>query len=218
MAQVLQELRPAFEDATGDKFIASFDVSGPLIRRIESGEAFDTIIATPNDIEQAKRSGKLLASVRVDIAKVGIGIWIRDGALKPDIGTIDSLKRMLRDADSISYTKESAAGQHLAALMERLGLAEEMKPKTTLLGGGGQNPRAVAAGRVQYGMSIIADGYGLSGVELLGLLPEEVQKWIMFVGSIAVDAQDVTAARQFLEFLTSNESAAVMKAHGFQMP
>ena len=99
--------------------------------------------------------------------------------------------------------------------MKRLGIAEAMRPKTKLLGGGGQNPRAVAAGDVEYGISVVSDGMGLPGVELLGLLPQEIQRWAVFVGGVAVDAGDPAAARAFIMFLVSPENAPVLRAKGF---
>ena len=91
-----------------------------------------------------------------------------------------------------------------------------MQAKTLLLGGGGQNPRAVAAGRVQYGISIVPDGVGIPGVELLGLLPEDVQKWIVFASGVAADDADPAAAHSFLEFLKSDENAAAFQTRGWQ--
>jgi molybdate transport system substrate-binding protein len=218
MTTVMERLAPRFERATGHSIIASFDVNAPMIRRIEGGEKFDVVITTTTDLAHLTTRGKLLANICIDLAMVGIGIWIRTGAPRPDISTPGALVKLLRDAASISYTKESAAGQHIAGLMERLGLAQEMKPKTMLLGGGGQNPRAVAAGRVQYGFCIVADGMGVPGVELLGLLPEDAQKWIVFSGGIAIDAADSGAARGLLDFLRSKENTAVFEAHGWHRP
>jgi molybdate transport system substrate-binding protein len=218
MTTVLERLAPRFERTTGHSIIASFDVNVPMTRRIEGGEMFDVVVTTTTDLAHLMTRKRLLANIRIDLAMVGIGIWIRTGAPRPDISTPDALVKLLRDAASISYTKESAAGQHIAGLIERLGLGQEMKPKTMLLGGGGQNPRAVAAGRVQYGFSIVADGIGVPGVELLGLLPEDVQKWIVFSGGIAIDAAASGAARGLLDFLRSKENTAVFEAHGWHRP
>ena len=218
MATVLGELAPQFERLTGHSVIPSFDVNLPLLRRIEGGEKFDVVITTPPDLAHLATGGRLRADVRVDLAIVGIGIWIRAGAPRPDVSTRDALVTLLQEATSISYTAESGAGQHVAGVMRRLGLADEMKAKTTLLGGGGQNPRAVAAGRIQYGFSVVVDGIGLPGVELLGLLPEDLQKWIVYTGGIAIDAADSDAAHGFLDFLRSKENAAVYEAYGWRLP
>jgi molybdate transport system substrate-binding protein len=91
-----------------------------------------------------------------------------------------------------------------------------MAPKTKRLGGGGQNPRAVAAGDVQYGISIVTDGMGLPGAELLGVLPKEIEQWFVFFGGVAVDANDPAAPRAFFGFLRSSENAPVLKAKGWE--
>ena len=104
----------------------------------------------------------------------------------------------------------------MAGLIERLGLADILKPKTRLMGGGGQNQRAVAAGEVEYGISIVSDGIGRSGVELLGVLPQEIQNWTVFVGGVSLDASDVPATRSFLKFLVSPETNPVMKANALE--
>jgi molybdate transport system substrate-binding protein len=91
-----------------------------------------------------------------------------------------------------------------------------MKPKTRLLAGGGQNQDAVAAGEVEYGISVVSDGAGRSDVELLGLLPPEIQNWFVFVGGAAIDASDPASARSFLKFLVSPEARLVMKAYALE--
>ena len=221
MMTVLEELGPKFERATGYKLTISFEVSRPMMRRIDAGDRFDVAITGTSEtgaseLDTLISRGKVTADSRTVIARTGVGVWIRSGAPKPDISTIDAFKRTLLEAKSISYTKESGTGMYMAALMERLGIAEAMRPKTKLLGGGGQNPRAVAAGDVEYGMSVVSDGIGLVGVELLGLLPQELQRWAVFVGGVAADASDVPAARAFIKFLVLPENAAVLKAKGFE--
>ena len=167
MMTVFEELGPKFEAASGHKLVVAFEVNLPMMRRIDAGERFDAIITGISDFDNLISRGKLAADFRVGLGRVGIGVWICAGAPKPDISTVDAFKRMLLDAKSISYTKESGAGIYMASVMVRLGIADEMRPKTRLLGGGGQNPRAVAAGDVQYGISIVTDGLGMPGVELL---------------------------------------------------
>ena len=216
MMTTFEELQPRFEKVAGHKLATAFLVTGPLMRRIDSGDKFDALITGVSDIDVLMRRGKIVADSRLVLARTGIGIWVRPGEPKPDIATVETFRRTMLQAKSISYTNESATGIYMAHLMERLGIAEAMKPKTKLLGGGGQNPRAVAAGEVQYGVSIVTDGIGLPGVELLGLLPEEIQRWSIFVGGVAMDAAHPTAARAFLKFLASPENASTLKAKGWE--
>lgn len=216
MMTVLEDLGPKFEAISGHKLVVAFEVNLPMMRRIDAGDRYDAVVTGISDFDNLIIRGKLAADSRVGLGRVGIGVWIRPGVPKPDISTVDAFKRMLLEAKSISYTKESAAGLYMASLMERLGIADEMRPKTRLLGGGGQNPRAVAAGDVQYGISIVTDGLAMPGVELLGLLPPEIQRWSVFFGGVAVNANDPAAARALINFLGSPENAPVMKAKGWE--
>lgn len=213
---VFKEIVPRFETSTGHRILVDFEVLAPLMRRIDSGEKFDVAIIRAEEIDSLVDRGRLVAVTRVDIARVGIGIWMRPGAHRPDISSVEAFKRLLIEAKSISYTRESGAGVHMAGLIERLGLADTMKPKTKLRSGGSQNQNAVAAGEVEYAFSVVSDGAGRSDVELLGLLPPEIQYWANFAAGAATDASDQAAARSFLKFLVSPEVRAVMKANALE--
>jgi molybdate transport system substrate-binding protein len=213
---VFKEIVPKFESATGYKVLVGFEVGGPLMRKIDSGEKFDVAIIGPQSVDLLINRGRIAADSRVNIARVGIGVWVRPRAPKRDISSVEGFKRMLIEAKSISYTREGGAGVYVAGLIERLGLADLMKPKTRYMSGGGQNQDAVAAGEVEYGISVVSDGAGRSDVELLGLLPPEIQNWIVFVGGAAIDASEPAAARSFLKFLVSPEARLVMKAYALE--
>jgi molybdate transport system substrate-binding protein len=182
---------------------------------IDAGE-FDMAVTTGQVVEYLTKPGKFSNGMRTDIARVGIGVAIRAGATKPDISTIEAFKRALLNAKSISYTKGSSAGAYLAKLMERLGIAEEMKTKTQLMGGGGQNPKAVAAGEVELGLSIIPDILAVPGVEVLGPLPREIQHYIVETAVVSAAVKDHTAADALLTFLKGPLSAEVFNAKGFE--
>ena len=136
---VFKEIVPRFESATGHKLLVTFEVLGPMMRRIDSGEKFDIAIIRPSEIDTLISRGKILADSRIDLARVGIGVWVRPGAPKPDISSVEAFKRLLVEAKSISYTRESGQGKYMAALIGRLGLADIVNPKTRFMSGGGQN-------------------------------------------------------------------------------
>jgi len=214
--RAFKEIVPRFESATGHTLVVNFAVLAPLMRRIDSGEKFDVAIIRAQEIDSLIGRGRLVADTRVSIARVGIGVWVRPGARKPDISSVEAFKRLLIEAKSISYTSESGAGVYMAGLIERLCLSDTMKPKTKLLAGGGQNQNAVAAGEVEYGFSVVSDGAGRSDVELLGLLPPEIQNWVIFAAGAATDAGDPASAQSFLKFLVSPEVRLVMKANALE--
>jgi molybdate transport system substrate-binding protein len=176
---------------------------------------FDVIVATGETADYAENQEAVIGKL-VGVSQVGIGISIKKGAPKPDISTVDAFKRTMLGAKSISYTSGSSAGKYLADLMQRLGIAEQMKPKTKLLGGGGQNPRAVAAGEVELGLSIISDIVPIDGVDLLGPLPPEIQSYIVQRAGISVVTKEPQAAMAFVNFLKTPPVQSALRAQGFE--
>src|SRR5438445_4711641 len=120
--EALQELAPAFERATGNKLVITFGLAAALKRQIEGGEAFDLAILTSAGIDDLAKQGKVDAASRAAVARSGVGIGIKKGAPRPDIGTPDALKRTLLSAKSISWAQEAASGVCFASLLERTGL------------------------------------------------------------------------------------------------
>src|SRR5882672_4714093 len=128
LASALAE--PIGAPAAEIKLISTFGVANVLKRQIEAGEAFDLAIMTAAVADDLIKQGRLVAATRTDVARGGIGIAVRAGAPKPDIGTVEALKRTLLAAPSITYAKEGGSGIYFAGLLERLGIAEAMRPKT----------------------------------------------------------------------------------------
>src|SRR5213592_2758497 len=127
--EALNELAPAFERATGNKLVISFGLAAALKRQIEAGEAFDLAILSAAGLNDLAKQGKVDARARASIARSGVGIGIRKGARRPDIRTARALKRTLLAADSITWAKEGQSGIYFAGLLQRIGIAEQMKPK-----------------------------------------------------------------------------------------
>src|SRR5262245_60506263 len=129
---ILEELAPAFERTSGHKLNIIYGVAVPLKRQIESGETFDVVILVPGMIDDLMKQGKVAAGSNVNVAKSGIGVAIKQGAPKPDISSADAFKKTLLAARSIAYVKEGQSGAAMARIIERLGIAAEMAPKTSL--------------------------------------------------------------------------------------
>src|SRR6266508_6884832 len=130
--EALLELAPAFERETGNKLVIAFGLAAALKRQIEAGEALDLAILTSSGVEDLAKQGKVDAASRASIARSGVGIGIKKGGPRPDIGTPDAFKRTMLSAKSISWAKEGASGVYFAGLLERMGIAEQMKPKVVL--------------------------------------------------------------------------------------
>jgi molybdate transport system substrate-binding protein len=215
MKLVFEGLLPQFEQSTGNKVVVQYGLFNQLKGAIDAGE-FDMAVTTGQVVDYLTKQEKFAAGTRTEIARVGIGVAIRAGAPKPDISTPQAFKLALLNAKSISYTKGSSAGTYLAALMERLGIAEQMKEKTKLMGGGGQNPKAVAAGDVELGLSIISDIVRVPGAEVLGPLPGELQHYVVETAGISATVKDRTAVEALLKFINGPKAATVFKANGFE--
>src|SRR5262245_53280964 len=187
---VLTELSPAFERTMGDRLVIQFDVVGVLKRQIDAGESFDvTILSTPL-LDELVKAGKIAANTRTDIARSGIGVIVRSGAPKPDISSTDAFKRALLNATAISLTKDTPYTNYLASLMERLGIAEQMKPKTKVKEGVGASAQAVAAGETELGFTIISAFEPVPGAELLGPLPPELQNYFSYTAGVGATAKE----------------------------
>jgi molybdate transport system substrate-binding protein len=215
MRAAMEELGPQFESATGHKLSIRFGLPSQLREALESG-AFDLVTFNSNFVDDLVKQNKIIYATRADVGRIGIGVAVRAGAPKPDISTSDAFKRTLLNAKSISYTRDSATGIYLVNLMERLGIAEEMRVKTKLMGGGGQNPRAVAAGEVELGLSLISDIFPVPGVEVLGLLPPELQQYAVVTAGVATTAREPDAATALIRFLTAPTATPILKATGLE--
>jgi molybdate transport system substrate-binding protein len=210
----LEELAPAFERATGNKVVIAFGLAAVLKRQIEAGEAFDLAILTSAGIDDLAKQGKVDAGSRAAIARSGVGIGIRKGAPRPDIGTPDALKRTMLSAKSVSWAKEGASGVYFASVLERMGIAEQMKPKLVLAASGAEVAKLVAEGKAQYAALLVNELIAQPGVEVLGPLPDALQSFTVFHAGVGVGSKDSSAAKALIKFLTTPSAGAVFKAKG----
>jgi molybdate transport system substrate-binding protein len=212
---VFRQLTPEFERTTGHRLVISYEFSTDLKRRIEAGDPFDVAILPPDMADDLMRRGKLAAGSRVDLGRTGLGVAMRRGAPRPDIGTVDEFRRALLAALTVAYANGGATGLYVRDMLARLGIAEAMKPKMRPYPSGGA-VEAVARGEadlVVIGVSPILDA---PGVELVGWLPAELQSYVVFTASIGAEARDVDAARTLLTALTSPAALELFKARGFE--
>ncbi len=128
--QVVMALVPDFERQTGNKVVVDNDTAGALTKRIEGGEAFDIAVLTPAALSGLASKGKLVPGSQVNLARVGVGVVVKEGAPKPDIGTVGAFKRALIAAKSVAYIDPAAGGSsgiYIAGLLDRLGVGAEVK-------------------------------------------------------------------------------------------
>lgn len=214
MSGAFGELLPQFERATGHKIVIQYGATGPLKRQIEAGEAFDLAIFGSDGVDDLIKQGKIVRDTRLDIARVGIGVAVREGAPKPDISSVDAFKNTLLNVKSMTYA-DGAVGSHFAKVLDRLGIAEQVKAK---IKPNPQNrvPEVVAAGEVDLAIGAAPSLLSAKGVQLVGLLPAELQNWFVNTAGISAAAKQPDAAKALLKHLTTPEAAAVTSAKGME--
>lgn len=212
---LLQEIGPQFELATGHKLVIKTDVSAALLRQIDAGEAFDVALILPAIIDDLLKQGKIAAGTRTDIARAAIGVAVTKGAQKPAIGSAEAFKRTLLNAKSIAYSGEGASGVYFMGLLDRLGIAAEVNPKLKPLASSAVVP-SVANGEVELAVisppAILAE----PGAELVGILPKELQHYVVYTAGISAAAKETVGAKALLKYLTAPAAMAVMKAKGLE--
>ncbi len=209
-------LAPQFESATGHKLATQFDLPPALLKKAEAGEPFDVMILS-YDVEGLIKQGKLVADSRTVLGRVGVGVAVRRGDPKPDFSTVDAFKRSLLAAKSIATSGEGSSGRYVVTLLDRLGIAEQVKPKIKS-GPAGHSAQLVSRGEVDFVVSGLPPLIGTPNIEWLGYLPEEINSWLLFTGALNVKAEQAEAGRALLNFLKTPAALAVFKANGLEAP
>src|SRR5689334_12281383 len=217
LKSVLDELSPAFEKKTGNKLTIDYALAAEQKKRILDGERADVIILTRAMMEDLAKQKKVGEGI-VNVAGTPVAVAAREGAPKPDISTVDAFKQALLSAKSLSYSdpaKGGLSGVVAAKAIERLGIAEQMKPKTILVAGA-LSPELVAKGEAELGIAQASEIVPIAGTQLVGPIPGELGSVTLFTGGVAAESQSSDAAKAFIEFLTSSDTAPKLKAKGFQ--
>lgn len=220
MKAVVLELVPAFEKETGHKAIVDNDTAGGLAKRIEGGEAFDLAVITPGVLNTLAGKGKVIGDSRVSVARVGVGVVVKEGTPLPDIGSVDAFKRALIAAKSVAYIDPASGGSsgiYLTGLFDKLGLAADIKPKAKLKRGG-YVAELIANGEAELGLHQISEILPVKGVKLVGPLPAEIQNYTTYAAAVGADAKQPDAARALIKLLTGPPADSVLKARGMERP
>jgi molybdate transport system substrate-binding protein len=215
MSTMMKELIPAFERSSGHKVSISYDTSNIIMGRIKGGESADLIILTGPVIDELAKQGKVVAGSRADLAKSGIGVAIRSGAPRPDIGSVDAFRRTLLGAKSVTYTATGASGIYFAGLTEKLGIGEQVRAKAKTPAGG-HVAELVAKGEADLGVQMISELRGVPGADYIGPLPAELQMYTVFSAGLFAGARETEAPRSLIRFLTTPDAARVYKAGGME--
>jgi molybdate transport system substrate-binding protein len=216
--QVVVALIPEFEKATGHKVVLDNGTVGQLQKRVDGGEAFDVLVLSPKGIDDYIHGGKIVAGTNANLAKVGVGVMVKDGAPKPGIGSVEAFKQALLNAKSVGYIDPASGGSsgiYVAGLLDKLGIAEQIKPKAKLQKGGHVSD-LVKAGEAEIGIHQISEIVGQAGVTLVGPLPKEIQNYTTYAAGVSSAAKQTEAAAAFIKVLTGPAAAAVLKSVGME--
>jgi molybdate transport system substrate-binding protein len=208
-------LAAEYERLTGTGLALDFAPTNGLMARIAAGERADVAIVTREGADQLAGRGVLREDSVVDVARSNVGLAVRAGAPRPDIGTAQALKAALLDARSIAYSRIGASGILFARLIEQLGIADEVNAKATVIPSGFTGELA-ARGEVELAVQQVSELMVVQGVDVVGPLPIELQQPAMFSAGVFADAAATEAAMRFVRFLTSAEAAPALQAAGLE--
>jgi len=209
------ELAARFDRATGHKTSVEFAVNPETRAKIEAGQPFDVAVLNPPVLDALIQQKLVAAETRTVLGRAGIGVGIRAGAPKPDISTVDAFKRTLLSAKAVAYPGEGASGKYFVSVVERLGIAEQMKPRMKPMPAE-YNVEVVATGEADLVVVVASRISGVPGVQLVGGIPAELQTWIGFTAGASPASRNPDPARALLRFFTTPDAAAVLKSTGIE--
>jgi molybdate transport system substrate-binding protein len=214
--QVVLALQPAFEKQTGHKLIVDNGTVGQLVKRIDDGEAFDVVVVSPGAIDDLVKKGKVAAGSRVVLARVGVGVMVKEGAPRPDVSTVDAFKKSLLAAKSVAYIDPASGGSsgiYLTGLFAKLGIADQLKPKAILINGG-YVAEHIAKGEAEIGIHQISEILPVKGVTLVGPLPAEIQNYTVYAAGLGAASKVSEAANALIKALSGPAAEQVLKSKG----
>ena len=213
---VVLDLLPEFERANGVTPVITWASTNMLIEEISKGATGDLAILTDEAIDGLIGQGKMVAGSRVDLVRSAIGIAVRQGAPKPDIGSAAALKQALLSARTISYSKTGISGVYFPTVLERLGIAEQVAAKVLIPPSGVPVGEVVAKGDAEIGVQQISELLPVPGIEIVGPLPAELQKVTVFSAGMFVGATDPQAAKALVAMLTSAVARPAYRRRGME--
>jgi molybdate transport system substrate-binding protein len=215
---VTDELLPPFARANGHTIHASYGPSGALIPRFERGEPVDVFLTDSAAIDRLIGRGKI-AGGRIDLARTGIGIAVRKGAPRPDVSSAQALRRALLAARSVGYAARSGGSitaAHIERVFQQLGIAAELAPKIKLAAGGtdGRVSVLVSSGEAEIGLQQVSELMSNSEVEVIGMLPAELQLTTLYSAGVTATAREAEAAKALIQALVAPSAASLYQVKG----
>lgn len=214
----LEELVPEFQKTTGIALDVQYAPVGVLMRRLAQGTLPDVLILSTDVVKEVEDKGWVPGGAAIALGSVGVGVAVKEGAKMPDISTPEALRHALLAAKSVTYMdpQKGTSGKHFSAVLGQLGIAEQMRTKTTL-GDAGYVLEPVARGEVELGVQQITEILPVKGAVLVGPLPAALQKVTTYSIMPTANGGNSAATLQFRRFLQTPEAKAVLKRKGFMV-
>jgi molybdate transport system substrate-binding protein len=209
------EIVPLFEKASGHKVETIWAGTTDILKRIGSGEIVDLVSVSAPAVDTLIKQGRLVAGSRTDVAKSGIGVAVRPGGRKIDIGSGEALKKELLAAKSIGYSS-GPSGVYLVELFQKWGIADEIKSRVTVVAPGLTVGALLARGEVDVGFQQVSELVLVNGIDFLGPLPSDVQFVTVFSTGLHSQAAAPDAAKALAKFFTSPEAVRIIKKMGLE--
>jgi len=212
-----EDIFSQFEKSSGHKLHVTWGTAPMLVKRIEGGETADVLILSRAGLDTLSKQGKVLAGSEAPLASSGVGIAVKAGAPKPDISTPEALKQTLLKAKAIAYSEPSAGGAsgvYFEKLLERMGIAAEMRPKTKYPPAGGFSATLLVSGEAELAVQQKPELLHVAGCEVVGLLPGDLNLVTAFAAGIMPDCKNAEAGTALIAFLRSPPAAAAFRAKG----
>ena len=212
---VMVDLVPAFERTSGTKVMITWGATNSLLKDLEGGAGGDLAILTAEAIDDLMSGGRVVAGSRVDLARSGIGVAVRKGAKRPDIASPEALKRALVAAKSVAHSKSGMSGIYFPTVLARLGIADAMKAKIVIPDPGTPVGEVVAKGDAEIGIQQISELLPVAGIEIVGPLPDALQKITIFSAGVLTAAKEPSVAAALLKFVAA-ETPRLLKHKGLE--
>jgi molybdate transport system substrate-binding protein len=215
---VMEELVPKFEKETGNKLNITWSTAALLTKRVQDGEMADAMVLIKGNIESLLKDGKVAPGSDALFAKSIFAVGVKTGAPKPDILTIDALKGTLLASKGVSYSDPAtggASGVYIVKQFERMGITEQMKPKSKFPPSGGFSGTLLVSGEADIAIQSKPELLSVSGVEVVGPLPGDMAFTVVYSAGVGSGATQPDAAKAWVKYLTSPEAQALFKAKGY---
>lgn len=216
----IEELAPKFEKQTGNKLSISWGLISSFTKKAQDGDVPDVLIVSRAGIDGLTKDGKIAAGAPT-LSKSIFAFGIKHGAPKPDISTVDALKKTLLAARAVGYTNPSAGGAsgvHFAKMAEKLGIAAEIKAKSKFPPTAGFVGTLLTSGEVDIAFQSKPELATTAGVDVVGPPPGDLGQTVVYAAGVGAGAKDAAASNALVKFLASPEAQAVFKAKGFDPP